>query len=791
MTHRLASFASTLLAAVLIAVCVPAMSQGTAPAPAAADAWPREIRVDSGSVLLHQPQVNTWDGIALDFRAVVEVKAATSGKDTFGVVWATARTLIDRQDRMVTLQGLKFTRAKFPALPDNGTALLASLQKSVDATPPRPVSLDRLQASLTAAKDQLPAGVVVANTPPRIIVSNTPALLISIDGAPVVKAAGTSRFERVINTRALILKLRETWYLHVYDGWMSADRLDGPWTKARAPLGADDVAQTLAKSGTVDLLDGGPDAKPKPTLAAGAPAIYVSQVPAELIVFTGAPDFAPISQTTLLWATNAQGDVFVDTTDNSYYVLLSGRWYRGGGLNGPWAYVAHNALPPSFARIPPGSLAGVVLASVAGTPQAQEAVIASQIPQTATVPRQGGPKFAPTFDGAPVLRPIDGTPLSYVANTPAPIIRVDASTFYGVQAGVWFAASAVTGPWVVAAQVPEVIYTIPPSSPLHYVTYVRIYETTPTVVYTGYTPGYYGSVVTASGVVVYGTGYAYSPWVGSVYYPFPLTYGLGAYPVYNPAVGFAFGFAFGAAYASWYHPAYYGMPCCGAYGASANVYRSWGNTVSSGTRSWYSVNGTAGTRAAGGYANARTGTTGTYSAGRSVDAWSGTAQQGYNRTYNTATGASGSTSRGERYDADTGVHSYGSSTSVTGAGGGSVDRNVAAAAAGPAGGTAAARQTTVDNARTGQSNTFGSAKVGDSHFASVDGNVYRNSGGGWEQHNPQSGGWGQAGGDTSWAQRESQARSASESRFSSFQGGGGFGGGRFGGFGGGGFRGRR
>jgi len=45
-------------------------------------------------------------------------------------------------------------------------------------------------------------------------------------------------------------------------------------------------------------------------------------------------------------------------------------------------------------------------------------------------------------------------------------------------------------PWVVAASVPAVIYTIPASSPLHYVTYVRIYEATPQVVYVGYTPGY-------------------------------------------------------------------------------------------------------------------------------------------------------------------------------------------------------------------------------------------------------------------------------------------------------------
>jgi hypothetical protein len=61
-------------------------------------------------------------------------------------------------------------------------------------------------------------------------------------------------------------------------------------------------------------------------------------------------------------------------------------------LDGPWTYVAGDALPPDFARIPPTSLAGAVLAAVPGTAQARNAVVEAQIPQTATVPRSGGPR---------------------------------------------------------------------------------------------------------------------------------------------------------------------------------------------------------------------------------------------------------------------------------------------------------------------------------------------------------------------------------------------------------------
>src|SRR5262249_15496595 len=199
----------------------------------------------------------------------------------------------------------------------------------------------------------------------------------------------------------------------------------------------------------------------------------------ELVLFSGPPNFVPISGTSLLWASNTHSDVLIDTTASTYYVLLAGRWFRSPALSGPWSYVANGALPRDFANIAAQSPAGVVLPAVTGTPQAQAALIANSIPQTATVPRVNGPKFTPSFDGVPHYRRIAGTPLSYVVNSAVPIVRVDAQSFFAVSGGIWFSATALTGPWSVAASIPAVLYTIPASSSLHYVTYVRIYEATP------------------------------------------------------------------------------------------------------------------------------------------------------------------------------------------------------------------------------------------------------------------------------------------------------------------------
>jgi hypothetical protein len=150
---------------------------------------------------------------------------------------------------------------------------------------------------------------------------------------------------------------------------------------------------------------------------------------------------------------------------------------------------------------------------VPGTSQAHEAAIANQIPQTATVRRDIEPTPASYDGGTPQWRPIDGTPLSYAVNTGVPVIRIDSRTYYMVQSGVWFVAGSPAGVWTVATTVPSVIYTIPPSSPLHHVTYVRVYSSSSSTVLVGYTQGYYGTVMSSDGVVVYGTGYPYPPYV--------------------------------------------------------------------------------------------------------------------------------------------------------------------------------------------------------------------------------------------------------------------------------------
>jgi hypothetical protein len=172
------------------------------------------------------------------------------------------------------------------------------------------------------------------------------------------------------------------------------------------------TAAKLAKEGVVDLMVGpsdDKDPKKKPSLKNGVPATIVATTPTELIVTDGASDWVPTENSSLVYVKDTTGNVFLYMNDQKTYILVAGRWFRGAYLTGPWEYVAGADLPPDFAAIADDSPKENVKASVPGTPQAQEAVIANEIPQMATIDRAVA-QFTPQVNGAPELQPISSTP---------------------------------------------------------------------------------------------------------------------------------------------------------------------------------------------------------------------------------------------------------------------------------------------------------------------------------------------------------------------------------------------
>jgi hypothetical protein len=491
---------------------------------APASAWPVKFGDGNASFVVYQPQFDKWDNHRLEGRSAVAVTKAGADSPEFGVVWLSAQT--QASAGTVTIRDLSVTKADFPTDSGGSGDYVAAMRRQLAAKSWQ-VAQERLQNDLEIDKVAgRSAAQPVKNDVPQILFSQEPAILVPIDGVPAMRDVSGTGLKRIVNTRALMLfdPVLTHYYLYVSDHWMEARKFEGPWTRVdNAPAQLEQAREIAVKDNQVDLLAPDEDEGPMPK----SPAIHVSTTPTELLQTDGPPQYSPVENTRLLYVTNSSNRIFLDTATQAHYVLISGRWFRARNL-GPdsWEYVSAASLPGDFARIPSTHPTESVRAAVAGTPQAREAAIENTIPQVATVTRSAA-SLSVTYDGDPSFQPIDGTSLQQAVNAPIPVIRVSENSFYALDNGVWFVASSPFGPWGVASSVPAVVYSIPRSSPLHYVTYVRIYDATPDVVYVGYTPGYVGSYVSSDYVVVYGTGWHYRPWIGSVWYSAPVTWGFG------------------------------------------------------------------------------------------------------------------------------------------------------------------------------------------------------------------------------------------------------------------------
>jgi hypothetical protein len=717
---------------ILPAGAAPAEDDAPAPPP-----WPRIIKQNGAILKLYPPQIDSWVGDQLKGRAVVEAQAKADAPSVYGVVTVTARTLVDREERTVDLGDYKVEKAEFPTGGDAAKGWLKILQDDA-AGLVRSVPLDRLESALASSQEQSKLKrAVLRNEPPTLVFSQKPSVMIRIDGPPSWKPVPGAKVDYVLNTRVLLVRdSAGTQFLRLGDGWMTAPKLSGPWTVAGTgeTAGLAPVLEWAGKQKTIDTLSGSAGtADGTVSLAAAAPVVYVVLKPSELIVTDGEPKFEPIYGTNLSYVKNTSGNVFRPDKDGALYVLVSGRWFQARNFDGPWSYVPGSKLPEDFAKIPDTSPKENVLASVPGTPEALEAAIANQVPQMASIDRKTA-TFTPVVDGAAKMIAIPNTELSYVANSPDPLIKAGGS-WMAVHNGVWFSAPKLDGPWVVATEVPLTIYSIPPSCAIYYVTFVRIYRVTDDTVVTGYTPGYYGAVLGEDGTVVYGTGYDYNSWSSdSCWYGAPETYGSGACSCWTPWDGWSVGFGFGWYYSSWDDWWYPPAPWWGPYhgwgynnyggitawgpggwaGTTGNIYRNWGD--------WQAVS-----RAEAGY-NAYTG-----------NQWART----YGKAYNSRTGAVAVGGRGAVENVYTGDYAKtAGGVAVSG------DKNKAIAA----------KQTTVGNSNTGNSATVSqiktvnqdtgktnsatvvrgeqgvAGKVNDDAFAAKDGNVYVKKGDGqWQQ----------------------------------------------------------
>ena len=713
--HRTANVSlhrRSLLAASLVAGPLGLVARaGFAAAPAGATPiapWPHEISANGNLVTIYEPQAIAWpDRTTLRARAAIEIQPAGGKPPILGTIEFTGATEVDTDEDVVYFSQPTLISSSFPSL-DTTQAYVLQTRISTFLTK-MPVKIIPLNTVLLSLGEKPPAAVPVRNDPPEIFYSAGPASLVVFDGEPTMAPIGQTSLTYAVNTNWDVLQDQSqggAWYLLNNGSWLVAQSYTGPWQPAGAlPASFSQIPNDANFAEIRKSLPGKP-------LTGVPPTVFVSTKPAEIIVTAGQPLYEAVPQTSLQAVTNTGAVLFRYTPTSTFYYLVSGRWFSAKSLYGPWTFATPN-LPPDFSRLSPDGAYGNLLASVPGTAPAQAAVLKAQIPTKATLSRSTA-KLTVTYAGAPKFAPIPGTAMQFATNTAYQVILTEGK-YYCCYQGAWFVAATPQGPWALATAVPPVIYTIPPSSPVYNVTYVQVYSTTPAAVTYGYTAGYMMGFVTA-GVLIYGTGYYYPPYVA-----------YGRVPVYYP---------YGATYAGNVHY----NTATGAWANTGTVYGAYGRTATAG----YGYNPSTGTYARGAavygpYGGAAAGSrynpsTGAYAHGSAV--WGNGSASAHGYAYNPSTGVAGSTTQN--------ANAYGrwGSSTVSGKNG-----TVNTASASNARGTAGAFNASngAQGAAVHTNNGHNAAAVQTKNgnvYAGADGNAYKHTSSGWSKYS--NGSWQQA-----------------------------------------------
>jgi hypothetical protein len=194
--------------------------------------------------------------------------------------------------------------------------------------------------------------------PPAVFYTNKPAEVILFKGEPSYANIPGTQLSYATNTDADLFVYNTTrdFYYLAAGRWFRAADLKGPWTYAGAEL-PPDFASIPEDNPAARVLVSvpGTDAAKDAVLLAQVPTkveVDAAKAAAEAKVsYNGAPEFKPIPDTSLSYATNTSDKVI--KVGDAFYLCLQGVWFNSSSANGPWATA--KTVPKEIYTIPPSS----------------------------------------------------------------------------------------------------------------------------------------------------------------------------------------------------------------------------------------------------------------------------------------------------------------------------------------------------------------------------------------------------------------------------------------------------
>jgi hypothetical protein len=528
---------AVLVAASLAALAAPpgrAADDKAAPPPAWV--YPQDWKCAGRRLTMHEPQVVAFDQVneKVTLRYPVTMtdplgRAAMGSVEVFGALHS------DLVSRLVKLDLLSPGTATFPSAPP---ADVAAVQAAlVDALPKSLLLRIELLTARPGAYTPEAAQPKFPRDPPQILVRERPAVLVQVDGEPVLYDVEEFPIQYVGNTASDVFRdpKTDTWYLLVDGTWLQSRAFAGPWRKGdgSVPSAMSQLPATHPRAHVRRFVPGTPEFAKRGIVPApkDLPEVIVTDKPSELVLLAGDPLFAFVPGVRAVQSVlNTESDLFLHLPTNLYWLLVSGRWFSAQDLDGPWTLA--DQPPEEFAKIPRDNIRGHVVWCVPGTPEAAEACAFAALDERATLNKYAQVQVLFEPEGkAPVTAPLEGDVKS-VTNTEDDCF-VAGKAFYVCQRGTWYTSDNGTSGWKACADVPDSMKHLPETSGSYHVNFCRPLGLEGELANFAIRGGYHG-VFAWRGAPVYGTGVAKRGMTRKGnWYPWPRTYGENRW--YDPA----------------------------------------------------------------------------------------------------------------------------------------------------------------------------------------------------------------------------------------------------------------
>src|SRR5262245_5048372 len=195
--------------------------------------WPLELMGgDGGTALLYQPQVESWkDYKLLRARMAVAFRRMGAPSPTMGAVVLEGDTSTSNEAGQVRISNIRIVEGRFPALSASDSARLLDALRARIGKEDGIAEVERITAYLGREETAF-TPVPLKSDPPKIFVSTRPAVLVNLDGPPVMAPVPGTDLSYTVNTNWDLLRAGTTYYLRHERSWLTAPAPGGPWTAA-------------------------------------------------------------------------------------------------------------------------------------------------------------------------------------------------------------------------------------------------------------------------------------------------------------------------------------------------------------------------------------------------------------------------------------------------------------------------------------------------------------------------------------------------------------------------------